>query len=252
MGERHIDERQNNDRNIGDRQMNDRQNNDRQIGARHMIKRHMNEHKDGKRRIHKDKRRELFLDMISKDPFQTDEEIAEALQVSVPTVRLDRSVLSIPELRERIRNLAANASGKLRSLDSSEIIGQIVELELNNIGVSILVADDSMVFEKTGIVRGHFIYALAETLAIAVINEDTALVGVANVKYSIPVYAGSRLIARCELRDVKSASSKRYLVWVKIYVKRTEVFRGKFTLVSFNSKQNPDTGDDIDAPEGRA
>ena len=177
--------------------------------------------------------------MISKDPFQTDEEIADALNVSVPTVRLDRSELSIPELRERIRKLAAAARGKVRTLDSGEIIGQIVELELNNIGVSVLETDDSMVFEKTGIVRGHYIYALAETLAIAVINEDTALVGVANIKYSVPVYAGNRLVARCELKEVKIIGVKRYLVWVRIYAKKTEVFRGKFILVSFSGKARP-------------
>jgi len=196
----------------------------------------------GKRQMLKDKRREMFLDMISKDPFQTDEEIADALSVSVPTVRLDRAVLSIPELRERVRKLAADTHGKIRSLDSDEIIGQIVELELNNSGVSILEADSSMVFEKTGIVRGHFIYALAETLAIAVINEDTALVGVANVKYSVPVFAGSRLIARCELRDVKVIGEKRYFVWVKIYEKKTEVFRGKFILVSLSGSRQTGNG----------
>ena len=190
----------------------------------------------GKRRMLKDRRRELFLEIIGKDPFQTDEDIADLLNVSVPTVRLDRAELSIPELRERIRLLAADARGKVRSLDSGEIIGQIVELELNNIGVSTLETNDRMVFEKTGVVRGHFIYALAETLAIAVINEETALVGVANIKYSVPVYAGSRLIARCELRDVKTIGEKRYFVWVRIYVKQTEVFRGKFILVSFDSK----------------
>jgi len=199
----------------------------------------------GKRQVLKDKRRERFLDMIDKDPFQTDEEIADVLNVSVPTVRLDRSVLSIPELRERIRKLAANTRGKVRTLDSGDIIGQIVELELNNNGVSVLEADDNMVFEKTGVVRGHFIYALAETLAIAVINEETALVGVANIKYSVPVYAGSRLIARCELKDVKIIGVKRYFVWVKIYVKKTEVFRGKFILVSFNGKTQ--SGGIIDA-----
>jgi acyl-coenzyme A thioesterase PaaI-like protein len=178
----------------------------------------------GKRQIRKEKRRKAFLDMIGKDPFQTDEEIADALNVSVPTVRLDRAELSIPELRERIRRLAGKARGKVRALDSGEIIGQIVELELNNAGVSVLETDGGMGFEKTGIVRGHFIYALAETLAIAVINEDSALVGVANVKYSVPVAAGSRLIARCELRDVKDIGKKRYFGWVKIYVKKTEVF----------------------------
>ena len=196
----------------------------------------------GKRQELKYKRREVFLDMIGKDPFQTDEEIADALSVSVPTVRLDRSELSIPELRERIRRLAANTRGKVRSLDSDEIIGQIVELELNNAGVSILETDSEMVFGKTGVVRGHFIYALAETLAIAVINEEAALVGVANIKYAVPVYAGSRLIARCELRDVKTIGEKRYFVWVRIYVKKTEVFRGKFILVSYSAARRKTAG----------
>ena len=194
----------------------------------------------GKSQMKKNDRRKLFLDLIQKNPFQTDEEIADTLNVSVPTVRLDRMELSIPEYRERIRILAAKAGGKIRSLDSKEIIGQIVELELNNSGVSVLETDNGMVFEKTGIVRGHFIYALAETLAIAVINEDTALVGVANIKYSVPVYAGSRLIARCELRQVKVIRDKRYLVWVKIFVRRTQVFRGKFILVSFDSTRHID------------
>ena len=185
----------------------------------------------GKRQDLKDKRRELFQAMIGRDPFQTDEEIADVLNVSVPTVRLDRAELSIPELRERIRKLASETRGKVRALDSGEIIGSIVKLELNSNGVSVLETDRGMVFEKTGIVRGHFIYAVAESLAIAVINEDTALVGVANIKYKVPVYAGSTLVARCELRDIKLIGGRRYLVWVKIFVKKTEVFRGKFILV---------------------
>jgi len=190
----------------------------------------------GKRQMHKDKRREAFLEMIRNDPFQTDGEIAEALNVSVPTVRLDRAVLSIPELRERVRKLAESSVDKVRSLDSGEIIGQIVELKLNNTGVSIFETSGEMAFEKTGVVRGHFIYALAETLAIALINEDTALVGVANIKYAVPVFAGNTLVARCELRDVKVIGEKRYFVWVRIYVKKTEVFRGKFILVPMDAK----------------
>ena len=37
----------------------------------------------------------------------TDEDIAEYLEVSVPTVRLDRLELGIPELRQRIREVAS-------------------------------------------------------------------------------------------------------------------------------------------------
>jgi len=186
----------------------------------------------GKRQLLKEKRHETFLDLIKENPFQTDEELAESLNVSVPTIRLDRTELSIPELRERIRKLAAETHTKVKAISSKEIIGQIVELELNKLGVSILETDESMVFEKAKVVRGHFIYALAESLAISVINEEVALVGVANIKYSVPVYAGSRLVARCELKNIKIIKEKRFFVWVKIYEKKTEVFRGKFILVA--------------------
>jgi acyl-coenzyme A thioesterase PaaI-like protein len=184
-----------------------------------------------KRQLLKKKRHKAIIDIVSRNPFQTDEELAEALDVSVPTIRLDRAALSIPELRERIRNLAAGTHGKVRSLADRDIIGRIVELELNKSGASVLETNEGMVFQKTKVVRGQYIYALAESLAISVINENAALVGVANIKYKIPVYAGSRLIAKCELKDTKVIGEKRFFVWVRIYEKKTEVFRGKFILV---------------------
>jgi len=86
-----------------------------------------------------------------------------------------------------------------------------------------------MVFEKTRIVQGHYIYSLAESLAIAVIDAQVALVGVANIKYKVPVYAGSKLVAKAE---VKKSKDNKFIVWVKITEKNVEVFRGKFILVS--------------------
>jgi len=86
-----------------------------------------------------------------------------------------------------------------------------------------------MTFEKTKIVRGHYIYSLAESLAIAVIDAQVALVGVANIKYKLPVYAGSKLLANAE---VKRQRGNSYIVWVKITEKQVEVFRGKFILVA--------------------
>jgi len=170
--------------------------------------------------------------MVSKDPFHTDEELSEIFSVSIPTIRLDRIELNIPEMRERIKKLASESHSKIRSMSSGDIVGQIIEIELNNSGVSILETDDSMVFEKTQVVRGQFIYAFAESLAIAVINETAALVGVANIKYKSPVYSGMRLIAYCELKEIRVIKGKRYLVWVRIFHKDAEVFRGKYILVS--------------------
>ena len=73
--------------------------------------------------------------------------------------------------------------------------------------MSILETDDSMAFERTRIIRGHYIYSLAESLAIAVIDADVALVGVANIKYKNPVYSGTRLVAKAEVRSRSGGAS---------------------------------------------
>ena len=54
----------------------------------------------------KKERQELLKETIKDNPFITDEDLAEKFQVSVQTIRLDRLELSIPELRERIKNVA--------------------------------------------------------------------------------------------------------------------------------------------------
>ncbi len=182
----------------------------------------------------KKERQSVLVEKIKEDPFLTDEELSEIFSVSVPTIRLDRLELGIPELRERIKNVAASSYSKVKTLKTKEIVGELVDIKLGVSGISILETGDRMTFEKTKIVRGHFIYSLAESLAIAVIDAQVALVGVANVKYKTPVYAGSKLIAKAEVRKVRG---NNYFVWVKIAEKQTEVFRGKFILVSLEKIQ---------------
>jgi acyl-coenzyme A thioesterase PaaI-like protein len=182
--------------------------------------------------LQKKERQSVLIERIKEDPFLTDDELSDIFSVSVPTIRLDRLELGIPELRERIRNVAEKNYGKVKSLQSKEIVGELVDLSLNKSGISILETNNTMAFEKTKIIRGHFIYSLAESLAIAVIDAQVALVGVANIKYKTPVYSGSKLIARAEIRRVKE---NNFIVWVKISEKQTEVFTGKFILVSISN-----------------
>lgn len=177
----------------------------------------------------KKERQGILIEKINQDPFLTDEELAELFSVSIPTIRLDRLELGIPELRERIKNVAEKSYEKVKTLQSKEIFGELVDISLGSSGISILQTDESMVFEKSKIVRGHFIYSFAESLAIAVIDAQAALVGVANIKYKTPVYSGSKLIAKAEVRRVKE---NNFIVWVKITEKQVEVFRGKFILVT--------------------
>jgi acyl-coenzyme A thioesterase PaaI-like protein len=176
-------------------------------------------------------RQDMLVQKIRKEPFLSDEELASFLSVSIPTIRLDRMELAIPELRERIKHMAEDKTRSVRTLSSSEIIGEIIDFNLGNSAISILETDDSMTFEKTDIVRGHYIYSLAESLSISTIDAHAAIVGIANVKYKIPIRSGQRLIAKAQVRKNEG---NRYIVWVKIYIKESEVFRGKFVLISID------------------
>lgn len=178
----------------------------------------------------KQERHGRLTEKLKDDPFLTDEDIAEFLNVSVPTVRLDRLELGVPELRQRVREMASKNHNKVRSLSSDEIIGEIVELNLGESAISILDTTDQMVFAQSKIVRGHYIYSMAESIAISVIDADVALVGIANIKYKQPVYAGSKLVAKVSVREKREKG--QHIVWVNIFNKQVEVFRGKFILVA--------------------
>lgn len=179
----------------------------------------------------KKERQKSLSEKIVKDPFLTDEELCEHFGVSVQTIRLDRLELGIPELRERIKSVAEGIYSKVRTISGKEIVGELLDIDLGKKGISILETNDSMAFEKTNIVRGQFIYAQAESLAIAAIDADVALIGVANIKYKKPVRAGQKLVAQAEI--IKRRGNK-FFVWVRIKLKMQEVFRGKFILVALD------------------
>ncbi|MTI47701.1 transcription factor FapR [Sporosalibacterium faouarense] len=183
----------------------------------------------GSKRLPKKKRQDELREKLKKDPFLTDEELTEIFSVSIQTIRLDRLELGIPELRERIKNVAEFNYSKVRSIGGTEIVGELVDLNLDNNGISILETNSDMAFQKTNVVRGHNIFAQAESLAMAVIDEEVALTGVANIKYKKPVKAGEKLIAKAQL--VRKRGNK-YFVHVFTYVRQEQVFRGKFILVS--------------------
>ncbi len=182
-----------------------------------------------KNNVPKKIRQEELAEKILQDPFLTDEELADFFCVSVPTIRLDRLELRIPELRERVRNVARNNYAKVKTLGSKDIVGELVDIKLNESGISIMETTSDMLFENANVVRGHFIYALAESLAIAIIDADAALVGVANIKYNTPVKENTRLVAKAEVRRV---IDKNFVVWVKIYHNNRLVFKSKFILVA--------------------
>lgn len=185
-------------------------------------------------RLSKQDRLEKLLQVVDEDPFMTDEELSDQFSVSIQTIRLDRLELKIPELRQRIRSVATKNTDKVKTLGRTEIVGELIDLELNTSGISILETDKTQAFERTRIIKGHFIFAMAESLAMAVIDADVAITGVANIKYRVPVLAGQKLVAKAKVSRVRG---DEYFVHVMIHVKDDVVFRGKFILVSVNRQE---------------
>lgn len=164
----------------------------------------------------KKERQEKLVEMIEETPFITDEELANKFGVSIQTIRLDRLELSIPELRERIKNVAnKNWNETVKALPIDEVIGEIVNLELDNLAISILDIKEEHVFSRNQIARGHHLFAQANSLAVAIINDDLALTANAEINFTRPVKLGERVVAKA---SVTNRNQKRTKINVRSYV----------------------------------
>lgn len=188
----------------------------------------------GTRQLSRAERQQRLVETLRLNPFLTDEELAALFGVSVQTIRLDRLALGIPELRERTREVARRSHAQVRSIGAREIVGELVDLELGRSGISILETTHDMVFEKTRIVRGHFLFAQAASLAIAVVDAEVALAGLANVKFKRPVRAGERLVAKAEV--IRRKGEDKYVVLVVTRSGTEPVFRGKFVVFALDAQ----------------
>ena len=169
----------------------------------------------------KKQRHDYIMSIISENPFLKDDELSKQCNVSISTIRNDRAELGISEYRERVKSAAEN---EFHTVESKE---ELLDLKIYETGLSVLETDSSMLFKNTNIVKSQCIYALAENLALNVINANAALVKVANVKYCEQVNLGDKLVAKS---TVKREKNNEYIVHVIISVEMREVFRGKFNL----------------------
>lgn len=184
----------------------------------------------------KKERQRLLSETIAEDPFVTDEQLATQFQVSVQTIRLDRMELSIPELRERIKDVASkNYENEVKSLPIDEVIGEIVDIELDHRALSIFDVQEEHVFQRNGIARGHHLFAQANSLAVAVIDDELALTVHSNITFVKPVRAGNRVITKAIVigRDEQTHRTK---VEVTSTVNGETVFVGEFDMYRTKGK----------------
>lgn len=180
-------------------------------------------------RLSKKDRHQRLLQLIDENPFVTDRELTRQLKVSIQTIRLDRMELGIPELRERIKQMAEHSFDQVRSLSLEEVIGDVVDLQLDKSGISIFEIREEHVFSKTRIARGHYVFAQANSLAVAVINNEIALTSSADIRFLRQVRLGEKCIAKAYVRSSPELKGKAK-VEVFTYVADEMVFQGNFVI----------------------
>ena len=181
------------------------------------------------------KRHKQLLDLIGTNPLLTDKELAVSLDVSVSTVRLDRGLLSVPEVRERARIMAEQATSRLRSMKTEEVVGELLELEPDRWALSVLTGTRELSFRHTDIISDYYIYAQASTLAVAVIDRESVIIKRARIFYKEPARIGERVVARAKTGAHKNGE---YAVSVHASVDGREIFVGRFVVVAYNGKKD--------------
>ena len=182
----------------------------------------LKEHKTDKKSRH-----DILKKIISENPMITDNELAAKLNVSLSTVRLDRALLGVPELRERIKTMAQNAVSKLQSLSPSEVIGELLELEPDKWALSVLKTAKEMAFRFTDIVSDNYIYSQASSIAVAAIQAANVIIDSMRGEYKGHAHVGDVLIARAKV-GVNHDGKK--IVSVRTKVGDKEIFVGRFII----------------------
>ncbi len=175
-----------------------------------------------------DERLGRLQDELRRNALLSDEQLAALLEVSIHTIRADRRRAGIPEVRKR-----ASLNTQARSLDEHEIVGEILDIELGRTGLSLLETTPDMGLKSNGVVRGHILFAQANTLANAVIDADVALTGEAHVRYLYPLYAGERVTAKAK---VITTGRRRHRVEVVLRTRERLVFEGTFFIYRVSRK----------------
>ncbi|MFD2612961.1 transcription factor FapR [Paenibacillus gansuensis] len=177
----------------------------------------------------KRERQQRLTQFIEENPFITDQELTRKLKVSIQTIRLDRMELGIPEVRERMKLMAERSLDPVKSLPLDEIIGEVIDLQLDQSGISIFEIRQEHVFSRTGIARGHHIFSQANSLAVGVINADVALTASADIRFVRSVRLGEKCVAKAYVRS-KIGQKGKAKVEVFTYAGEELVFQGTFVI----------------------
>lgn len=176
-------------------------------------------------------RRERLSGVLRMNPFLSDGRLAKHFGVSVQTIRLDRLALGIPDQRTRTKQVAEEAYGRVRSLGQREIVGELLDVSLGKSAISVLEVTPEMAFERSGIIRSQYIFAQADSLALALIDAPKVVTGIADLKFKKPAKVGDKLVAKAQVIRVKGQKS---VVLVETRVNGEEILRAKFLVFALD------------------
>lgn len=180
-------------------------------------------------------RQRRLLKLLEANPLMNDEELARSLSVSVSTVRLDRALLNVPELRERMREMAEKASGPLAGMNRGSLFGELLGLEPGQWGLSLFSPDSDMIATEEGSIGGHYLYTQAATLALASTRGGSGSIESARVRFLRPVFPLERCIARSKVGVHKNG---RTVVSIRIRIMDEDIFIGRFIVAAVSDAQN--------------
>jgi acyl-coenzyme A thioesterase PaaI-like protein len=189
----------------------------------------------GRSSVAKSERHGLLVRYLTDNPFLTDDELARLLGVSIQTVRLDRAKLEIPEMRERVKKMARGAYPKLKAIEDHEVVGELVGLEIGQEGMSMLKVTGDKTLRKTRVLDGQYLFAQANSLALALIDTEVALTGTSKVSFKRPVFQGEKVVARARVTRRKN---NKYMIRVNSHVQDELVFQGKFLVFDLSEEVN--------------
>lgn len=181
----------------------------------------------------REERLERLHRRVTEQPTITDAELARELRVSIHTIRADRQRLGIPEARQRAKDLATSLYAKAKSLTEHEIVGELLEVEPDREGLSLLEIVPEMCFKKSGIARGHVLFAQANSLAAATVDADVALTAECAVEFIAPVRVGERILAKAR---VTTKEGRRREVEVAVKSRERMVLTGRFVLYGLSKE----------------
>src|SRR5699024_3325326 len=113
-----------------------------------------------------------------------------------------------------------------KSLPLEDVIGDVIDLELDQKAISIMTIQKEQVFTRNEIARGHHLFAQANSLAVAVINDELALTSKADIQFTRQVKLNEQVIAKAEGEHTNK--NRKSIVQVQSYVKNELVLDGFF------------------------